>query len=262
MSQTLIPAAVAGAAASALCFGFLSLMTSGSTPVANSGSEVAAVGPAPASAGTDLSERLIALDTENSMLSARVSELENLIAGGGGALTGRQVVGEEAVAALAPEELSILKQLAAATPSGDGTVPPALYVSVAQVVSDLEDQEREERDARRRELELERYEERLVEMRAELGLDDSQADSMLGYYMQRVDSREQILNEARESGDFAGIRDGMRESQDLYDTAIEGVLSPSQFATYQESFAGNNGRRGGGGGGGAGGFFGGGGRAR
>lgn len=251
MSQSLLPGALAGAVAGGLCFGILSLISA--SPAVEPGPGLAAVAPGPAAAELDVDEQLTALRAENQMLSGRLGELEARMSAGGSLAAQRQVLGDES-AVLAPEEVAVLKQLAGSMPDQTGTVPAGLYGSVAQVVSDLEDQEREERDARRREAELERFDERMTEMRAELGLDDGQADAMRGHYMQRMDSREQILNEARETGDFFSIRDSMRESQDLYDAALEGVMSPAQFASYQEQFSDR------GFGGGPGGGFGGGGR--
>lgn len=235
MNQNLLPAAFAGAVAGGLCFGILTLVSASPAGGAASASNAPSASPGAAAADSNLDRQVQALQAEDLMLADKIAALESRLDSSGGALGSRQVVGE-GVASFAPEELAALKQLAQSMPADGAPVPPDFFGSVAEVVDQLEEQEEAERDARRREMELARFDEQLVEMRAELGLDDRQSDEMRGYYMQRMDNREQIMDEVRESGDWFSIRDRMGESQDLYDAAIEGVLSPAQYEQYKEEF--------------------------
>lgn len=140
---------------------------------------------------------------------------------------------------------------------------PALETAVANVIEMREEQERQERDQRRAEAETKRMEDRLAKLQTDLGLDQTQVDSMRGIFQEqseKMDEMRQTMREARDSGiDMGSMREMWTDLRDSTNESIKGVLSPTQYEQYEESGASRWGGRGGndagrGGRGGRGGF--------
>ena len=243
MSHTNLIAALAGAVAGAATFGMLTVL-GGEPEVASAAAGTDAVSPQRLDAAdADLAEELTRLTAANEMLAQRVAALE--ARPGGDALATRTAVADE-VEPLSLEEVSALRQLVAGADPVDPTVPAGLYGSVAKVVSDLEAQEEAERAERRREAELQRIDERLDEMVPALGLNGYQRDEMYAVLVERMDARDTLFQEIRESGDWFGMRDQMGDLMTGYEERIEGLLAPDQYESYREEFSGGRGGFGGG----------------
>lgn len=165
------------------------------------------------------------------------------------------------------EVMALIKETATEELSAPSSVAAA---TVEAVIEQREERERQERDVRRAEEREKRVEDRLAKMQSELGLDMNQMNGMREVYTTRDEKMNEMRASMRQGWETGGMdRTKMREMwTDLRtetDTAIQGVLTPTQFDQYKENgyddFGGRGGR-GGGGGGDAGGGGGGGGRGR
>ncbi len=130
---------------------------------------------------------------------------------------------------------------------------PSLESAVANVIEQREEREEQERQQRRADAETKRLEDRLAKLQTDLGLDQTQLDSMRGIYQtqsDKVDEMRETMREARDSGlDMGSMREMWTGLRDETNQAIEGVLSPTQYEQYKESNSNNGwGGRGGRGG--------------
>ena len=82
-------------------------------------------------------------------------------------------------------------------------------------------------------------EDRLAKLQTDLGLDQTQVDSMRGIFQNqtvKVDEMRQSMREARDSGlDMGSMREMWTGLRDDTNTAVQGILSPSQYEQYEES---------------------------
>jgi len=133
------------------------------------------------------------------------------------------------------EELDAVAQVQKAMMLPNGDPNPLMMPYVEQALQAIRDQEERERDERRHEQALERVEERITELTEKLGLDKFQADNMRTILTDQSIRRDDMMREARESGDFGTIRETMQTMRDEYHTQIAAVLSPAQFDQYKET---------------------------
>jgi hypothetical protein len=246
----LLAAVVAGVASSAVTMTLID------------GDETASVeGGASSAQEIDSLKRLVeSVRDRQAELDRQFSDLQlDVLASAGNAASGG---GPEPLAA-SHEELATLRQEVAAlsTRVGGESAEPFMIDTVSdalQTIRDQEDQEREEQWAARME---ERNEERLEELTEELGLDGYQQGQMKQLMDDHATERDEIMDAARESGDFGSLRDAFTELREGEEATLALFLTPSQLEALEEMGGARSATGGGGfgrGGGGPG--FGGGGR--
>ena len=173
-----------------------------------------------------LAGELAALTDEIENLRARIAWLEEAAA------NPRQPVDTSPEPlAQADEELT---ELATALATPGRPLPENLKVGVEQVLQDVRQAERAERDARRAEVIEERTEERLTELVDELGLTPVQTEQMRTHLASYSTKRNEIFETARESGDFFNVRESMRDLRRESDEALALILDPTQLDRYEE----------------------------
>ncbi|MGK0481190.1 MAG: hypothetical protein ACJAQ3_001162 [Planctomycetota bacterium] len=172
--------------------------------------------------------------------------------------------GAERISAVAPEivlEDAVRNVLASMDDTETVAATPKLEQAVAAVIEMREERSKLERDQKRAEAEEKRLEDRLAKLQTDLGLDQNQLNSMRTIYQDQDEQRAGLRDKMTELRDGGGSREDIRtiwtDMRDSANTAIEGVLTPSQYESYQES---NQSDRGFGRGGGGGNTGGGGGR--
>ena len=132
--------------------------------------------------------------------------------------------------------------------SRSGTAPevsPAFVASVGKALEAIQAREEAEREARRKELQAQRIEERVAKLQQELGLNHRQASDLRTALIAQDDKREAL---------FAGMRDGLGDPRDLRDSfrvireethaTLQTVLTPEQFNGFVQSEDFDFGRRG------------------
>lgn len=154
----------------------------------------------------------------------------------------------------------VVRDMLGSVEGAPAAATPSLEAAVANVIEMREERERQERDQRRAEAEEKRLEDRLAKLQSDLGLDQTQLDSMRGIFQEqsrKADEMRQSMREARDTGlDMGSMREMWTDLRDSTNESIKGVLSPSQYEQYEESNAnqrwggrgGNTGGRGGRGG--------------
>lgn len=196
-------------------------------------------------ASSELVEQVAALRKQNEELTTRILELEMT------ASTPR-AQSREALAVGPHPELEELKDelsaLMASMQDGSDNVTPAFTASVTAALEDIREKEEAERDARRAERRAERLDERLADISEKLGLTPTQTDDLREHYNVFEEKRNALMDEARDSGDWGNMREVFRGLRDESNTALQAILTPSQYDQYQEENMGG-GRRGGFGGG-------------
>jgi len=166
------------------------------------------------------------------------------------------------LAGTAPELAELQQQVAQlnARVGGGDTGEPMVIETVSAALEQIRDQEDADRRKARDEARAERTEERLAELTEELGLDSYQQGKMSGVMTTYGESRDSIMESARESGDFGGLRDSFEALHGQISENLAGFLTPSQIEML-DGMGGTRSLGGGGGrGGGPGGFGGRGGR--
>ncbi|MFT5732723.1 MAG: putative RNase H-like nuclease (RuvC/YqgF family) [Planctomycetota bacterium] len=162
--------------------------------------------------------------------------------------------GAERISAVAPEivlEDAVRNVLASMDDSETVAATPKLEQAVAAVIEMREERSKLERDQKRAEAEEKRLEDRLAKLQTDLGLDQNQLNSMRTIYQDQDQQRTEFRDKMRDGsgGSREEIRTLWTDMRDSANTAIEGVLTPSQYETYQESNQNDRGfGRGGGGG--------------
>jgi len=202
------------------------------------------------------SEVLAAIDVlreENRTIIDRVAALE---------LSGELApVGASRTAATAGrgEIEDIVKDILGAYAPGEGGIAatPEMQLAVESVLDMREERQRQEREQKRIEADAKRLEDRLAKLQTDLGLDQSQMNSMRTIYQDESVRRDEMRTQmrvARDSGnaDMANMRQVWVDFAAATNTAIQGVLSPSQYEQYEASnqnqrFGGRGGDNGGGG---------------
>lgn len=230
MKNTLV---IAGAAAAGLIAGGLSpLLFSGSITGSRSATPAAAPGLTPRETASEdpesetLAAELEALRSEIEALQMRIAWLES------DADDRREPVAVASELAEASDTES--DALVAALSRPGEPLPEQLKLGVEQVLQDVRDAERAERAARRAEVLEEQTEERLTELVTELGLTPVQTDQMRDHMTAYAKKRADLMDTARENGDFMSTRESMRDlRRESYD-ALATILDPVQIERYRE----------------------------
>ena len=138
---------------------------------------------------------------------------------------------------------SIVKDVLGSIDTADGTTvaaTPAMQAAVESVLDMREERERLEREQKRAEAQVQRMEDRLAKLQTDLGLDQNQVNSMRTILQDeevRRDDMRTKMREARDGGnmDMGDVRQMWTDMRTETNTAVQGVLSPSQYEQYQES---------------------------
>lgn len=143
---------------------------------------------------------------------------------------------EPVVEEIAAAELGSLKDLAAALDAVDGTPPAQLQSLVLDVLASKEAQDRAQRDQRRLEATQDRVNERVTQLREELGLNSRQANDMGRVLLNEQVRRDEFFGKMREGfvGDRESIRDEMHTIRGDARTELEKILAPDQYDRYVE----------------------------
>jgi hypothetical protein len=190
--------------------------------------------PLGAAAAPDVSAIPRALDElrlENAALSERLSSLEARLAELQSLRTPLASLGA------APAERPADDDPDAALRSGATIeVTPAFVASVGKALDTIQAREEAEREAKRKELQAQRIEDRVAKLQQELGLTNRQASDLRTALITQDDKREAL---------FAGLRDGLGDPRDLRDSfrvirdethaTLQTVLTPEQFSAYVQT---------------------------
>jgi hypothetical protein len=237
--------AIAGASGAAVSIALNSTDSSSNAPAVDTddlksmSSDVSAL----AQENKELRSRLERLESDNELLSATPvrSAASN----------------DQSPVSIGDDELNEMRALLAQLKNPATSMPPHFESWVKEAQVTLDKQKAEERAAQRAERDAARMEERMAKYSAELGLNTFQADEM----RKTLENQSQMRNDmftAMRGGDMGSMsRDEMREQfgqiRTETNTALENLLTPSQFEQYEGMDNNDGGRRGGGNNGGGGG---------
>jgi len=119
--------------------------------------------------------------------------------------------------------------------AGEG-VTPEFVESVGTALAEIEARKEADREAKRKELQAQRIEERVAKLELELGLNNRQASEMRTVLTRQDDQREALFATVRDgNGDPRDMRDKFRTIRDDTYTALEGFLSQAQLDGYKKS---------------------------
>ena len=219
---------------------------------------VRAVQPSIATPGGSVDERIDRLEAALARIAARIEALESRPV-----LTQSTAVqpgsGRTLLEADTQPLEETLRELAAALENPGQPPSPQLENLIVGVVEGREQRAEAERLEERRQAIEDRINERMLELRHELGLDERQAEEMRGLIVASQEKREALFDRMREGPvpDRRNMRDEMRTIRDEFNSEVQLVLAPAQYDRFLELERENSdfgwGRRGGPGGGGPGG---------
>ncbi len=194
--------------------------------------EPLALALAPASAtespDSEWKHELELLGAENRELAERLNALEMRTV----AEVAREAVvptPDPAVARLEDE----LRELVASMTRADGQLPEVLATGVREVLTTIQEEERQEREARYAEAREAELSARLERYATELGLNAYQTNEMRALLTRERQRRDELFVEAREEANFLDLRDHMRDLRDRTKTELERVLTASQLEKYE-----------------------------
>lgn len=137
-----------------------------------------------------------------------------------------------------------------------GQMPEAFVASVGEALDRIRDKEEKERQQKMLEDQAARLEERLTQLRDELGLSQYQVDEMRDVLTTQNQRRNELFAGGWQNVDREAMRTGMESIRDDTQKALGAILTPEQLDGYRQSER-NSFGRGFGGPGGPGGFGGG-----
>ena len=195
----------------------------------------------PALGSSVLSREFDDLRMENAALSERLAALEARLA---------ELQGTRTPVATAREE-SRTERLADDAPDAvlrDGSaleVTPAFVASVGRALDEIKAKEEAEREAKRKELQAQRIEERVTRLQQELGLTNRQASDLRTALIAQDDKREALFVGMRDGvGDPRDLRESFRVMREETNATLQTVLTPDQFNGYLQREDFDFGRRG------------------
>lgn len=226
MKQPLLGGIVAGALAGALTgFAAASLFA----PVPDDAPVPAVIAPRTGDAG-ELRGELDALRSKNFELSQRIAELEDL----GQELAQTRVPARDASEVTVDvETVDQLRRLTAALEDPGTPLPESLVAGVSTALQHIREDEERAREEVRRAAQADRLDERIAALTERLGLTLVQADQMRTHLESMSDWRNELMREARDSGDFGSIRDQMRGLRDEAEAALGQILTPAQLEDFR-----------------------------
>ena len=201
-------------------------------------------GAGEAQADPDLRSELDGLRMENAVLSERLRELEQRVAENAQRQPVEQTsVGELASSTGTREELASVQ--------GDAmAVTPAFVESVGVALERIRAREAEEAEARRKEAQSARVEQRLLDLQEKLGLSRGQVADVRTALLTQEEKREALFLSMRDApeSDRRTVYEGVRSIRDETHAQLERTLTPEQYQLYRESEESEFRRFGGGGG--------------
>jgi len=184
---------------------------------------------APTMGGSLSSRALDDLRMENTALTERLSVLEARLA---------ELQSTRTLAPPSARESSAERPVddapdAALRPDMAFDVTPAFVASVGKALDTIHAREEAEREAKRKELQAQRVEERVAKLQQELGLNNRQATDVRTALITQDDKREALFLGMRDGlGDPRDMRDSFRVIRDETHATLQTVLTPEQFAGY------------------------------
>ncbi|KAA3611494.1 MAG: hypothetical protein DWQ01_05225 [Planctomycetota bacterium] len=221
MKQILLPVLLAGLFAGALG-GMLGTMIS--TPTEGATSEEVSL-------DAESLRSLKALESQLMELSGRVESLEDRPMA---ALARREIANNESVDGL-PAELEELARALQAQ-GGENQMPEAFQAQVKKTLEDIREQEDQEREQRREEARVQRREDFLSRVQEELWLDDEQVNRMRELMALNDQKRQQMFEDARESGDWQTVRDQFQDWREESMNQLSSILTPTQYEDYTSKY--------------------------
>lgn len=250
---TVLVGAVAGAGSSFLTRGLTKAPAQSSSAEQSQG-----LTPGGSAGDDEMTEKLAALQRENSELAMRLAALEKR-----GTSSSR-----EAVEGVNSDDFEQLQQdiadLATALKDPQSVQSVGLRSSVRMAMEQIQEEEDLVRQQEREERDIARIDERLDDLQGKLGLDQVQKKSMREVFLTETNKRNELFTAMRNGAggmDRNTIRTSMTELRDEVNTSLETILSPMQLEDYKAieaesgwgGFGGPGGGRGGRGGRGGGG---------
>ena len=199
---------------------------------------------APSAPGSDAGELQRSLDELRLADTALVQRLSGFEARLAAMENARTAVAEEASEAES-SALDLVPHADDGRVAGEIPLTPAFVDSVGKALKRIKDREEAEREARRKELQAQRIEERVMRFQQELRLDNRQTKDLRSALITQDDKREALMLSMRDGlGDPREARDGFRALRDETLATIQGFLTPDQFTLYKQSEESEFGRRG------------------
>lgn len=184
---------------------------------------------APTAGGSLASRALDELRMENAALTERLSALEARLAELQSTRTPAAPSGGESPAERPADDApgAVLR------PDLVFDVTPAFVTSVGKALDTIHAREEAEREAKRKELQAQRVEERVAKLQQELGLNHRQATDLRTALITQDDKREALFQGMRDGlGDPRDMRESFRVIRDETHASLQTVLTPEQFAGY------------------------------
>lgn len=117
-----------------------------------------------------------------------------------------------------------------------GHVSPEFVERVGEAMATIEAREAAAREEKRKVLQAERIEKKLVELETKLGLTNRQTSDLRTVLIDQDDRREALFAKMREvEGDPRDMREGFRTLRDETYAQLETILTPEQFEGYKQS---------------------------
>lgn len=174
------------------------------------------------------------LSDEQAALQGQVQDLDLRLSTAPSAATTRAQ--PEPLMAEAPELVELrqqVAQLSARVGGGEAGEPMALE-TVSAALEQIREEEDQERDEARREARQEREADRLVELTEELTLDGFQQGRMSELIAEYGESSTGIIDSARETSDWGGIRGAFTTLHGEIDVTLAGFLTPAQLEELEQ----------------------------
>lgn len=196
---------------------------------------------APSTGGSLTSRELDDLRMENVALTERLSALEARLAELQSTRTPAMPNANESVATRPADDAPG----SALRPDPAFEVTPAFVASVGKALDTIHAREEAEREAKRKELQAQRVEERVAKLQQELGLSNRQATDVRTALIAQDDKREALFLSMRDGlGDPRDMRDSFRTIRDETHASLQTILTADQFAGYLKTEESDFARRG------------------
>lgn len=193
--------------------------------------------PAPALSATAPAVDLSGIEERLDRFASRLDEVEMQVAA---APTRRDAAAPAAPQVDLAELKAELESYMTTLRNPQIAMPPHFEDWVATAQENIRDREREDRDAERAERMEQMMEDRLSDMSAKLGLDQSQLGQMRDAMTGSREASSKLMEDMRAAGWGPDSRDmmrsGMEEIRNEASSTLQGFLSPTQYETYQSEY--------------------------
>jgi len=187
---------------------------------------------APSGNPADVSRALDELRMENSALKERLTTLEARLAEVSSMRTPSASMADPDRGDRSVDDAPDAALRSASAPE----VSPAFVASVGKALDAIQAKEEADREAKRKELQAQRIEERVAKLQQELGLTNRQASDVRTALIAQDDKREKLFADMRDGvGDPRDLRDSFRVIRDETHATLQNVLTPEQLSTFVQS---------------------------